>query len=195
MLDGEDADIMRAGRVYTMSTTTQLQFQRARDIDASVIADMSRQYIEQGLRPAWTAGRVRAAMHRPETFVLAARAAHTGRWPSRETFAGFAIMVFGEETAHLNLLAVAPAFRRRGVARSMLHWLELSAVTAGVFEISLEVRASNRDAAQLYLAQGYVPVQRVAGYYQGVEDAIRMCRDLRALRRSDASAHDPPDRV
>ncbi len=178
-----------------MSTTTQLQFQRAREADASIIAELSREYIEQGLRPAWTATRVRAATRRPETFVLTARAAHTGRWPSRETFAGFAIMVFGDETAHLNLLAVAPAFRRRGVARSMLQWLELSAVTAGVFQISLEVRAGNHEATQLYLAQGYLPLQRVAGYYQGVEDAIRMCRDLRALRPGDGSPNRPPDRV
>ena len=95
-------------------------------------------------------------------------------------FAGFAIMSYGDSRAHLNLLAVEPRQRRRGIARRMLDWLEQSAIEAGTFHVGLEVRASNRGAQAFYLARGYEVTGRVRGYYQGIDDAIRMRRDLRA---------------
>jgi ribosomal protein S18 acetylase RimI-like enzyme len=162
-----------------MTATTQLHFAPARESDAALIAEIARDHIEHGLRHAWTTSRVRAAMRHRESVVLAARAPLRGAWPTRAEFAGFAIMDFGEERAHLNLLAVTPPWRRRGVARGLLAWLERSAVTAGIFDITLEVRAGNHEAQSLYLARGYEPVRRIARYYQGVEDAIRMQRDLR----------------
>ena len=55
-------------------------------------------------------------------------------------------MEFDLESAHLNLLAVDPIFRRRGIARSLLSWLEKSAKTAGILEITLEVRTMNTGA-------------------------------------------------
>ena len=62
----------------------------------------------------------------------------------------------------------------------MLEWLERSAIEAGTFEVGLEVRAGNRGAQAFYFARGYEVVGRAPGYYQGIEDAVRMRRDLRA---------------
>ena len=59
-------------------------------------------------------------------------------------------MRYGEDIAHLNLLAVDPAHRRRGVARQLIRWLEETAVTAGTFVIGLELRATNESALQFY---------------------------------------------
>lgn len=88
-------------------------------------------------------------------------------------------MRYGDDTAHLNLLAVDPAHRRRGVARKMMSWLEETALTAGTFIIGLELRATNVAALAFYAALGYSELGRVSGYYQGIEHAIRMARDLR----------------
>ena len=99
-----------------------------------------------------------------------------------EECTAFAIMGFGEEAAHLNLLAVEPRCRRLGLGTRMVRWLEESALVAGTFEVSLEVRASNLAARQFYRTLGYREADLLPGYYQRMEDAVRMTRDLRVLR-------------
>jgi ribosomal-protein-alanine N-acetyltransferase len=131
---------------------------------------MSRRFIERGLAPSWPAPRILSHLRHRESVVLAARTA-------REVI-GFAVMQFGDTSAHLNLLAVAPDSRRHGVARRLLGWLEETAITAGTFEISLELRAINTEAFAFYSSLGYHEVRRIDGYYQGVEQAIRMSRNL-----------------
>ena len=51
---------------------------------------------------------------------------------------------------------------------------------AGSFVVYLEVRASNQGARAFYQALGYRCVAHVPRYYQGIEAAIRMARDLSA---------------
>jgi ribosomal protein S18 acetylase RimI-like enzyme len=141
--------------------------------DARRISLLSRDLIEAGLNPAWPEARVAAFIRHRESMVLTARAT------SRGEIAGFAIMQFGDERAHLNLLAVAPRHQRRGVARHLMAWLETSALTAGTFMITLELRAANVAAHAFYTAIGYREIGRVTGYYERAEDAIRMGRDVR----------------
>ena len=147
----------------------------ARPVDAVPIALMSRRLVESGLPSwSWTARRVARHIHDAESIVLIARRA--------DEITGFAIMGFGEEAAHLNLLAVEPRFRRNGLGRRMVRWLEDSAFVAGTFEVSLEVRARNTAARQFYRALGYCEADLLPGYYERIEDAIRMTRDLRVVR-------------
>jgi ribosomal protein S18 acetylase RimI-like enzyme len=143
----------------------------ARSADARRITAMSRELIEMGLQPSWPEARVTAHIRDRASIVLVARTS----WE----IAGFAIMQFGDERAHLNLLAVAPRHQRRGVARQLMTWLEESALTAGTFVISLELRASNASGRAFYTALGYREVGRVAAYYGRIEDAICMARDVR----------------
>ena len=150
----------------------------ARVADAACLAAMSHQLIESGLRPAWGAQRISWYVRHPESVVLTAR--------SDRSIAGFAIMRYGDDLAHLNLLAVEPAHRRRGIARRLLTWLEESALTAGTFIIGLELRAQNQEAQDFYRALGYQEVGRVPGYYQGIEAAIRLERDVRVSRPAAA---------
>jgi ribosomal-protein-alanine N-acetyltransferase len=138
--------------------------------DASQLANMSARLVEQGLRPSWDAARIAQHIAHPESMVLTAR--------HGSDIAGFAIMRYGDQRAHLNLLAVTPPWRRRGIGRALLRWLEETAVTAGVFHIDLELRSANASAYAFYAALGYREVGRVPAYYQGVEHAIRMTRDL-----------------
>lgn len=150
----------------------------ARLNDAPRLAAMSRALVESGLRPAWGAERIGWHVRHPESMVLTAR--------SDRTIAGFAIMRYADEIAHLNLLAVDPAHRRRGIARRLVTWLEETALTAGTFIVRLELRAQNSAAQDFYRALGYREVGHVPGYYQGIEAAIRMERDVRISRPAAA---------
>ena len=145
----------------------------ARAREAASLAAMARELVEKGLRHSWDAPRIAWHIRHPESVVLAARASSLA--------VGFAIMRYGDENAHLNLLAVAPAHRRRGIARRLMAWLESTAVTAGTFTVALELRAGNAAARAFYTALGYRELGSVPGYYQGVESAIRMGRDLRTV--------------
>ena len=152
----------------------EYRLEPARLADAALLAAMAREFVEAGLRPAWGAARITWHVRHPASVVLTAR--------SGPAAVGFAIMRYDDEVAHLNLLAVAPAHRRRGVARRLVSWLEDSALTAGTFIIGLELRAGNAAARAFYAALGYRELESVPGYYQGLETAIRMVRDVRARR-------------
>ena len=147
-----------------------MRISTARPDDAAPIARMSRLLIEHDLPWSWTEERVQAAIRHPETAVIVAR--------DRRRLAGFAIMRFSDEHAHLHLLAVAPGYRGRGVGRELVAWLESCARTAGVFRINLELRVANDAARGFYSALGYAECGTAPGYYAGREDALRMRRDL-----------------
>ena len=154
-----------------MKQPRNLTLRLAAPADAAPIAAMSRELIEAGLPWSWTPERVTRNLRHPDTLVLAAR--NGGR------LAGFAIMQFGEERAHLSLLAVRSDCQRQGLARRMLEWLTESALTAGIAAIHLELRETNLGARRFYLEQGYAETVRIPGYYRGMETAVRMLREIR----------------
>src|SRR5215469_6375112 len=92
----------------------------ARAADAARLAAMSHSLIEGGLRPTWTASRIAWHIRNPDSVVLTAKAGAVSF--GAPVIVGFAIMRYGEDMAHLNLLAVDPAHRRRGVARQLIRW-------------------------------------------------------------------------
>ena len=151
-------------------TGSELALRLARPRDSAEIATMSRSLIESGLRWSWRPERVAASIRDRNTHVLVARVG--------DEMAGFAIMRYGDDDARLDLFGVAHKYRRAGVGRRLLEWLEKCAVVAGIARISLEVRAGNLGAQAFYERMGYRKVDYLAGYYQGREAAIRMRRDL-----------------
>jgi [ribosomal protein S18]-alanine N-acetyltransferase len=142
----------------------------ARSSDAREIAEMSRDLIEQGLTWSWTPARVQHFITGAETSVIVAR--------RERHVAAFAIMHFGDDVAHLNLLAVAPEHRRQGLGSQLMDWLTTTAIEAGVFRINLEVRTQNEAARSFYERLGFAQLGVVQGYYQGREAALRMSRRL-----------------
>jgi ribosomal protein S18 acetylase RimI-like enzyme len=88
-------------------------------------------------------------------------------------------MEFGEVQAHLSLLAVKPSHHRCGIGRALVHWLEESALTAGITTVTLELRANNYGARAFYRLLGFEEGAYIPGYYRGVETALRMSRDIR----------------
>lgn len=154
-----------------MKQSRNLTLKLAAPADAAPIAAMSRELVEAGLPWSWTPERVARNLRQRDTLILTAR--------DGQHVAGFAIMQFGDERAHLSLLAVRPDYRRRGVATRMLEWLTQSALTAGIARIHLELRETNLDARRFYLGQGFAETVRIPGYYRGVETAVRMLREIR----------------
>jgi [ribosomal protein S18]-alanine N-acetyltransferase len=92
-------------------------------------------------------------------------------------------MEFGENQAHLALLAVLPSHRRLGVGTRLIEWLAECALSAGITTLHLELRAQNQEARRFYLRLGFVETAFVPGYYRGVETAIRMSRDIRRNKK------------
>ena len=142
--------------------------------DALAIAEMSRDFVEAGLGWSWTKERVLRALRHPDTNAIVAER-EAGR-------AGFAIMKYDDEEAHLVLLAVAPAHRRRGVGSAMVGWLEASARIAGIARVTLEARANNASARSFYERLGYAVTQQVPDYYGGRETSVRMVKRLHLER-------------
>jgi len=158
-------------------TLEDITLQFAEAGDAATLAGMSRDLIEDGLGWRYRTQSVRRLIADSETVTLVARRA--------EVIAGFAIMKFGDERAHLVLLAVCLPFRRRGVARRIIQWLVESASIAGVASLHVELRARNTEAHAFYRAIGFEETLRLPGYYSGRETAIRMIRMLRTPAGAD----------
>ena len=152
----------------------------ARNADARHIANLSRCLIELGLRGwSWHPARVAQAItHRDMCVIVAEESERDAGVVGSDGFAGFAIAQFGETHMHLNLLAVEPAYQRKGVALALMQWLETSALTAGISEMHLELRANNTAALRFYEAVGFICVSVAPGYYAGVEAAVKMHKPL-----------------
>jgi ribosomal protein S18 acetylase RimI-like enzyme len=138
--------------------------------DARAIAELSRHEIEHGLPWRWTTPRVLRAIRGHDTNVVVAL--------EHDVLAGFGIMVYAEDTAHLSLLAVAPAARRRGLGGALLQWLEAVAGAAGIRQIELEARQDNTAALAFYTCHGYRTTETMIGYYLGMEDGVRLRKEL-----------------
>ena len=140
--------------------------------DAARIAAMSRDYVENGLRWGWTPMRVAHSIRNRATNVAVAECGNE--------LAGFGIMQYLDDDAHLLLFAVKPEFRRRGIGSGLLEWLESTANTAGIELIFLETRTTNAVGRQFYSARGYRELAVLPRYY-GREDAVRIGKDLGSL--------------
>jgi [ribosomal protein S18]-alanine N-acetyltransferase len=151
-------------------TLPEISVRLARMGDAVRIARMSRDLIEHGLRWSWTPERVAASVRRTDALVVVARAA--------DRIAGFGIMRYRDDEAHLDLLGVDHDYRRAGLGRQLVEWLEKPALVAGISAVFLEVREANHGAQEFYGRLGYRNIARIAHYYQGRESAVRMGREL-----------------
>jgi ribosomal-protein-alanine N-acetyltransferase len=142
----------------------------ARPADALRIAQMSRDFIEDGLGWRWTSSRIAGCMRDRAMNVVVAEA--------DAQLVGFGIMQYHDLEAHLMLFAVVPEARRRGVGSQLLHWLEQVAVIAGIELIFLEARVTNLAAREFYRARGYRELALMRRYYSQLEDAVRIGKDL-----------------
>ncbi|SDJ71712.1 ribosomal protein S18-alanine N-acetyltransferase [Microbulbifer yueqingensis] len=86
-------------------------------------------------------------------------------------------------------IAVAPAWRRRGIARALLGQV-IQRLVGQTARLLLEVRVSNTPARSLYSALGFVEDGVRRGYYPtavgGREDAVLMSLDLHQMPQPPA---------
>ena len=97
--------------------------------------------------------------------------------PAGMVVAYLCLWLMGEEVQVQNL-AVHPAFRRRGVGRSLLAQGLREARRRGARLATLEVRPSNLAARRLYASLGFLETGRRPGYYhtEGEDALILHCR-------------------
>ena len=82
----------------------------------------------------------------------------------------------------LMLLAVATEYRRRGVGRALVTWLEREAFEArGAANLFLCVSAFNEPARRFYRCLGYEEVGVLSGYLRPGVDEVLLRKSVRSL--------------
>ena len=96
-----------------------------------------------------------------------------------DEMSAFAIGVIEQDgVGHVTTVGVAPEYRRRGLARLMLHEIERSLTIRKISTARLEVRVNNIAAQRLYEQLGYEIVQRLGKYYANGDDGYLMVKSL-----------------
>ena len=138
--------------------------------DVRRIALMSKNLIEAGLGWSWTEHRVLASLKDRATNVAVAF--------DGDRLIGFCIAKFRVDEGHILLLAVDEAHRRRGLGTALVHWMEKTALVAGIGIIYLEARLNNAGARKFYETLGYREFKLEPGRYRGIETGVRLGKDL-----------------
>ena len=141
--------------------------------DVNEIGNLSRKYIEHDLLWQYTPKKILRLIESKAKNVVVARKGNK--------LVGFGIMTYSEKLANLDLLAVKLIYRRRGIGRKIVEWLEEVATLAGIFNIYVQVRKINKGAINFYKKIGFQVIDEKSGYYQGQETAVIMCKNLRDM--------------
>lgn len=91
---------------------------------------------------------------------------------------GFILSTIVFEDVETDDLAVLPAYRKRGIGKTLLSEVEKKALQQGTERSFLEVRVSNISALALYKSSGYQVIRRRERYYPDGEDAFVMMKNL-----------------
>jgi ribosomal protein S18 acetylase RimI-like enzyme len=98
-------------------------------------------------------------------------------------FTGSAIMLWrrGSRVGRLYSIAVPERAQGLGIGRRLLEACEREARRRDCTRVSLEVRAANERAIDLYARNGYRITEQLPGYYQDGADGVRMVKELEPL--------------
>jgi ribosomal-protein-alanine N-acetyltransferase len=138
-----------------------------------VVADVDEVYaLEQSVFPhPWSRGNFMDSLASGyDAWVL--------REPDEGALAGYFLVMYAVDEAHLLDVAVCGARHGSGLGRLLLDRIAARARAMGMGSILLEVRPSNVRALQVYERYGYTQIGRRKGYYPAHEgrreDAIVM---------------------
>ena len=124
----------------------------------------------------WSRSMFASELAKPSSISLGAFAAETGE------LVGYLIISRYVDAWHVMNVAVAPEYRRQGIARMMLERLFVDTASDERRGYTLEVRVSNEGAIKLYERLGFVSRGVRRGYYtDNREDALIMWKDPVAL--------------
>jgi len=128
---------------------------------------------QQSFTMPWTAEMFRSELQNVQTSRLL-----IARTPATERLVGYVAYRIVLDEMHVILIAVAPAWRQRGVARRLMRAAMEQARREGCVRATLEVRVSNTPAQQLYYSLKFAPVGTRPKYYiRPPEDALILWRD------------------
>ena len=157
--------------VTVIEDNTRIGF--ARLSDANEIGVMSKNEIEHGLGWKYSPEKIATLIGDRSRNVVVARVGCS--------LAGFGIMTYYEDQANLDLLAVKQNFRRMRIGTHVVRWLEKAALTAGAFNIFVQVRSRNVGAIEFYESLGFLVLDEQKGYYRGIEAGLIMAKTLRRM--------------
>lgn len=141
---------------------------RMEDADLEQVAELEKLCFSE----SWSYGLLEAGIHSPFDVYYV--------YEQEERILGYCNLRLLAGEGEVQRIAVLPDFRRMGLARKMMEVMVEYARENRAASISLEVRASNLPARNLYETYGFVEEAVRRGYYHNPsEDAIIMWkRDL-----------------
>ncbi|MBQ6992602.1 MAG: ribosomal protein S18-alanine N-acetyltransferase [Clostridia bacterium] len=98
---------------------------------------------------------------------------------SNDEIVGFACIWKAVDDIHITNIVVKKIYRKQGIGSLLLKELIKISNNENVTSITLEVKASNLPAQNLYQKYGFKVLGRRKKYYNGTEDAIIMTKDLK----------------
>lgn len=99
---------------------------------------------------------------------------------SGEAVLGYVGMMYIIDEGYISNVAVAPEYRRQGIADALIDELMGRAAALNLAFVTLEARQSNSPAIALYKKHGFVPVGVRKNYYElPKEDAVLMTKFLK----------------
>jgi ribosomal-protein-alanine N-acetyltransferase len=144
---------------------TEVRIEPAASEDLADIVELEKESLGWD---AWTEPLIREGLEGrlPTIRYLAAR--------DDDVLAGYAVISLVSDVAELQRIAVAPAYRRAGVASALIEaLLDLTAGTEAD-RVLLEVREDNEAALGLYAQSGFVEIDRRPRYYRDGAAAVVM---------------------
>ena len=119
----------------------------------------------------WSRSMFDAELRKPSSLAL-------GAFTGEEVLVGYAFVSRYVDAWHVMNVAVSPAFRRRGIASTLLQRLFEITASDPRRGYTLEVRVSNAEAIRLYERLGFESRGIRRGYYtDNREDALIMWRE------------------
>ena len=98
---------------------------------------------------------------------------------SNDEIVGFACIWKAVDDIHVTNIVVKKIYRNQGIGSLLLKELIEISNKENVVSITLEVNASNLPAQNLYEKYGFKVLGRRKKYYNGIEDAIIMTKNLK----------------
>jgi len=148
-----------------------------RRLDAADL-DLVEAIERESYRTPWSRSMFDAELRKPSSLAL-------GAFTEEDALAGYAFVSRYVDAWHVMNVAVADAFRRRGIASALLGRLFEVTASDSRRGYTLEVRVSNTGAIRLYERLGFEPRGIRRGYYtDNREDALIMWREPASSERA-----------
>ena len=155
-------------RAWGKRVAVELEPMAVAHLDAVLAID------QQSFSMPWTDAMFRSELQNERTSRLLVARAKAADGP----IVGYIAYRIVLDEMHVILMAVASAWRRRGIARQLLCQAMDQARAVGCIRATLEVRVSNTPALQLYYSLRFAPVGTRPKYYlRPTEDALILWRD------------------